>query len=304
MIIVKKISNRLTKYVKKTSWYNNCIFEDCSKFWNLNTFNLDVVNLGSTSGVHAFDYSEVDVRGMNWAVSRNPILGDQEILNNYISYLKRNNSVVILTLCPFTSLSGSYDDFDDRYYTFLKFASIPNCSLRRKNRVLDIKDRPLKYYPLFSFLSDILLFHVNKHDKQMSEIEMEEDANGWIKGWMHEFSISDFNYPLSMVNRDGIEDSNKIITEIIKYCKVNSIRPVIVIPPVYHTLGKKFTPKIRKIVIETLINKLNDSSVWFHNYMDDEDFNNDRSLFVNSFLMNKKGARLFTKRVLKDIGMI
>ena len=72
----------------------------------------------------------------------------------------------------------------------------------------------------------------------------------------------------------------------------------------YHTLAEKFTLEARNILLESLISKVNDKSVRFLNYMDDTEFNKDATLFQNSFLMNEKGAKLFTRKLLDEISFI
>lgn len=304
MSIKKALSGKINGLVRQSYWFNEVVFPDCKKFWNHKMFNLDVVNLGSTSGLNAFNYEGVALRAANWALGHNPILADQEILYNYFSFLNPNGCTVILSLCPFTSLSGGNDYFEDRYYSLLKLSSIPHGAYRRKESVLSMRRSPLRYYPLYSILRDIKRLVFGKREAFLSEEAMQSDATRWMTNWMKEFSITDFSYPLSMVNKDGIKDAAKTINEIITFCKERNFRPVMVIPPVYHTLGEKFTYDIRNLVIDSLIEKIGDKTVWFHNYMDDSEFTNDITLFKNSYLMNKKGAKYFTCRVLKDIGLI
>lgn len=66
-----------------------------------------------------------------------------------------------------------------------------------------------------------------------------------MKSWMHEFSIKDFSLELSLKNKDAIEDAAEYLNNIIGYCRDNGASPVIVIPPVYHTLNEKFSPKLK-----------------------------------------------------------
>lgn len=105
MSMTNFIKIKLNGLIRRSYWYNNILFPDCKKFWSHNTFNLDVVNLGSNSGKYAFEYSEEHVKAANWAMGPQTLLADFEILKNYCSYLK-NDAVVIIPLCPFTCLGG------------------------------------------------------------------------------------------------------------------------------------------------------------------------------------------------------
>ncbi len=304
MIISNKIKGLLTHLVLKSDWYNNTMFPDCKKFWDYNTFNTKVVNLGSTSGLNAFCYDDISIKSANWALGHNPLLGDLAILKNYFGYLDPKGSTVIITLCPFSSLAGSYSYFEDRYYTLLYSSTMQGYSFRREQQVLAIKNAPVYYYPLLTFFHDIKgLCLPKKKQQELSEQQMVQDAERWIASWEKEFHIKNFSDPLSLLNQDAIEDASKILNEMISFCKNRNIRPVMVIPPVYHTLGKLFTPKIRRVIIDNLMDKILDKTILFYNYMDDVDFTNNRSLFQNSFLLNKKGAKLFTQHVLKDLNI-
>ena len=73
--------------VKRTFWYNQVVFPGCRKFWEIKTFNLDVINLGSTASYCAFDYSTVNhLKCANFALPSQYLLADYEILLNYCSY--------------------------------------------------------------------------------------------------------------------------------------------------------------------------------------------------------------------------
>jgi len=305
---ILKIGRALNAVVRRSNWYSNIVFEDCNKFWNHKEFNLDVINLGSTSGVHSFNYNGLDIKAANFALSHNQLLGDEAVLMNYCSFLNPGKSTVIISLCPFSSLAGSYDYFDDRYYSILHSSSIPYFSKLHYNGVMHVKNRPIKYFPCYQVGIEILYWIRRllkiKSNCKLTESQLEEDANNWIKGWKHEFSITSFDMPLSMINEDAINDSIEILNRIIAFCENRNIELVLTIPPVYHTLARKFLSSFREKVLDQMINGLKRDCYTFINYMEDEHFLNDRNLFKNSFLLNETGAKYFTQRVLTDIKLI
>ncbi len=303
MSIVGKVYRIINGLIRRGYWYNNVKFKDCSKFWNYNTFNTDVVNLGSTSSVCAFNYSGIPLKCANWALSTNPLAGDLAILKNYVSFLKEG-ATVIIPLCPFSSLAGEYSISEDHYYSLLYPSTIPGYSIRRQNKVKSEMQSPLLIYPLLSVYSDLKHLLFKPKQKELTENEMENDAQKWMNNWKKEFSISDFTYPLSLKNQDAITDAAKLLNELISFCKDRNLKPVMVIPPVYHTLGELLITEIRKVIIDSLNEKIDKKNIWYRNYMDANEFTNDITLFENSFLMNNKGAKFFTKRVLTDIGLI
>ena len=304
MNLKNKIASKLNGAIRRTHWFNDELFPDCRKFWNYNTFNTDVINLGSTSGYYAFDYEGLPIKGGNFALRHNPLSGDQAILKNYFGYLNPKGSHVIIPLCVFSSLAGSYDFMEDRFYTLIYPSSIPHFSYRRQQQIKAIAASPIRRFPLWSFYTELRAQLRGTGHSTLTEEQMKADAERWIKGWKHEFALSDFSQPLSLFNKDGVNDAAEILNDIISFCKERNIKPVIMIPPMYHTLAEKFDEKARQLFVYDLIEKIEDKTVPFHNYMDDSRFSRDSSLFMNSFFLNKKGAKKFTRIALTDIGLL
>jgi hypothetical protein len=138
----------------------------------------------------------------------------------------------------------------------------------------------------------------------MNEQQMQANAECWINSWLKEFSVKSFDEPLSLLNRDNVSDAAATLDEIIRFCKSCNARPVMVIPPMYHTLAEKFTPQARHILIDNLLETMSEKTTPLFNYMDDEEFAHNAALFSNSFLLNETGAKLFTKRILSSIGVL
>ena len=304
MSIKHKIASKINGAIRRTHWFNEELFPDCRKFWNYNTFNTDVINLGSTSGYYAFDYEGLPIKGGNFALQHNPLSGDQAILKNYFGYLNPKGSHVIIPLCVFSSLAGSNDFMEDRFYTLIYPSSIPHFSYRRQQQIKAIAASPIRRFPLWSFYTELRAQLRGTGHSTLTEEQMKADAGRWIKGWKHEFALSDFSQPLSLINKDGVNDAAEILNDIISFCKERNIKPVIMIPPMYHMLAEKFDEKARQLFVYDLIEKIEDKTVPFHNYMDDSRFSRDSSLFMNSFFLNKKGAKKFTRIALTDIGLL
>lgn len=304
MSIKYKIVGKLNGLIRRTHWFNDVMFPDCRKFWEYNTFNTEVINLGSTSGCHAFNYDGLPVRGANFALCHNPLSGDQAILKNYFGYLNPMESHVIIPLCVFSSLAGGYEFMEDRFYTLLYPTSIPHFSYIRQQQVKQYAARPIRLFPLWSIYTELKSMLKGKKKNVLTEEQMQRDANGWINGWKHEFAIYDFSQPLSLINQDGLKDASHILNEMISFCKERNITPYLILPPMYHTLAEKFDGNARKVLLDGLVDTIEDKTVKFYNYMDDPRFTHETSLFQNSFLLNEKGAKKFTKIVLSDIGIL
>lgn len=303
-MIISKIKKILNAVIKRGSWYNEVLFPNCKKFWKYNTFNTEVVNLGSTSGLCAFNYEGLPIKGANWALSHNPLSGDRAILKNYFSYLSAKKSTVIIPLCAFTSLAGSYNFMEDRFYTLIYPSTIPDFSYKWQQKVKSVQNNPIKAYSFYALCYDLKSFIYDRRNKVMSEEQMEADSTRWIKSWLREFSLKSFSDPLSLLNKDARIDAAAILNDLIDFCKERNFDIVMVLPPMYHTLATKFTFQARKLLLYDMLAMVEDKTVRFINYIDDEEFAHNRTLFYNSFLLNKKGAKKFTAKVLKDIGLI
>ena len=193
---------------------------------------------------------------------------------------------------------------EDRFYSLIYPSSIPHFSYRRQQQIKQYATYPLRLFPLWSIISEIKSLLLKDKRSIKTEEEMIQDADRWIHAWKHEFALNDFCQPLSLINQDGLKDALSILNEIISFCKERNIKPVLVLPPMYHTLASKFDKNARKQILDDLIEKIDDKSVKFYDFMSDSRFSNDITLFQDSFLLNKKGAKKFTEIVLHDMGLI
>lgn len=298
--LIKRISNRI---IRQTRWYGR-YWGGVQKFWSLCDFNIDVVNLGSNSGKYDFDYSDVPLRGMNWAVGPQSLAHDYNILKNYFSYL-RDGATVIIVLCPFSSLVSAYSKESNlKYYTFLHPATIIDFNESERLKALKIKDFPMREMPLYCIkhtvkdIIDIIVSTFKSH-----KCNYEENAQEYIDLWMRQFGIKDLEAPLL---EHHIEDQNnraETISEMIDFCIDRGFKPVIVIPPIFKTLALKLTPKIRQNYIYSFLSKVNLQNIPFLDYMDDVRFQK-QEYFFNSFFMTSNGAKVFTKTILQELNLI
>ncbi len=298
--------NRLIKcfneWVMKTQWYNDIVFKDCRKFWELKAKDIDVINLGSTSGVYDFDYSKVNVNGANWAIAPQTMCGDFAILQQYYNRLKPG-AAVVYPFCPFTSISGAAEYIEDRCYSFLNYDLIPNAHYIRLTKIKMLKESPWLYYPLSRFKTDIFysLFHRMPKVPVMNDVSMEIDALNFYNSWMKQFELDDLTIPFVGGNKQLYDQGVQLLRYISAFCKDHHLRLIIVIPPMYKSLANLFSYEARINLMDSFVYKGIDTSVQYYNMMDDERFSNDISLFRNSYYFNPTGAQLYTETLLKKI---
>lgn len=291
MSITSIIKRALNKFVRGSYWYNHIEFADCAKFWNHRTFEMDLVNLGSSSALVAFDYSAfTNMKAANWAMAPQTLVADYEILRNYSCYL-REGATVIIPLCPFSCLGGSNDHLADKYYTVLDIASVPHASYVKKQQVMNIKQNPVSYYPLMELFA--------RHSPVAQGSVDEADAKMRMESWRKEFSIIRFTDPLSLVNQDAYNDGADLLGKMVDYCLERKFRPVAVMPPVSKAMRKQFSLEMKTLFIDEFVKQGIDGKALFLDYFADDRFGDD--CFQNSFILNHEGAKKFTEVVLKEI---
>ena len=299
----KSIKSKLNSYIKRSHWYNEVLFKNCQQFWNLTNQNIDVVNLGSSSGTFDFDYSSVGLKGENWAIAPQTMVGDFLILKQFRHHLKED-ATVLYPICPFTALSGAVDYIEDRCYSFLDYNTIPNGHYIRNIMVLEQMNNPLLFYPAVEVFRDIKFHLFKKHEKLMSEAELEKNAEIWIRSWTEQFHIDDLNSHFIAGHSEVYHRTVALLNKMIDYCHEEHLNLVIVVPPVHHSLGKKFTLSAKEQLLDSLKNNANLQKAKFLNYMDESSFAHDASLFQNSYFLNKKGACKFTQYLLTTLKLL
>lgn len=301
-IVALFVSNAIYKL---TNHFNNQ-FVDVRKYWDMAIFpnNLQVVNLGSNHPKFGFDYSETGIKAVNCAVGPQTLEYDFAILRKITPYLTKDAFVIIpiclLKLFLYRQKSRSTHA---KYYTFLTKEDIVDYSKMERIKLLKF---PLIFNPR-------LLRYVIRDVKKDTRLELTEnpmkdvtvlnkDADSWIDCWNREFDITLPTPNLSEENKSDIQQNIRILREMLEYCKMHDFKPIITILPVTDYLSSRFTDDFIKEHILRYINAANTIKVPVLNYLKDERFTASE-LYINSFFMNKKGRKLFTRRVLSDLGI-
>ena len=315
--VIKKAIRVFTgcKILYKTNWYKSMFLDPNHEIYPDNVWyrehderNFDVVNLGSSGGKWAFDYADLNVKAMNWAQQPQTLLEDYNLLRHFHSILKRGGYVLI-TIMPFTGLNKKTGLMDAMKYVKFDIQGEPiqpymfNEAIRYATYPFLFKKTALK----------VLIRYFMGRDKKcglhpetqleynpMKSNELEKDAKRWIDGWKRQFGISDFDAPLTRENEEGREYRIKLMQTLIDFCTDRGYKPVYVIPPVTEHLAKYYTPKFEETYIYGYLKEVN-RVVLTLDYSKDSEFRFNDELFFNSFFLNKKGRKLFTRRVLKDL---
>ena len=305
------------KILKKTQWYRNMLVDPDHEIYPDNTWyrthderNFDIVNLGSSGGKWAFDYSDLDLKAMNWAQQPQTLLEDYNLLRHYHSIL-RKGGYVIITIMPFTGLDKETGLLDAFKYVNLDCQGEPiqphmyNEACRYAKYPILFKKKAIK--ALIRYLlgkesnADKYAYTKVVHNP-MSYRQLDEDAKRWIDGWKRQFGIDDFDAPLTTQNQVGRKFRINLMRELIDFCLERGYKPVYVIPPVTSHLSCYYSQQFESTYVYGFLKEVN-REIPLLDYSKDERFKDD-DLFFNSFFLHSKGRKMFTLRVIQELGGI
>jgi hypothetical protein len=301
--------------VKRTNWYKNIFIYQSQFITKQAEFhedlqrNYDIVNLGSNPPRFAFFYEHV--LGQNWSTGIQGLAQDFLILKRYYSYIK-SGGIVLIPILPLSAI-----------YTYsLKYKPERNLLTYHAKfvRMLDhyqVYKQP--YYrnaslfirfPLLMYPSSLLyLLHDTEKDDRlllseqiMQPLELNKDADSFVESWKENFDIEDFEAPLSDIHKESIAESVAILSEMIDFCIERDLKPVLIIPPVTRYMSACFSESVREQFMYDFIRRANKQNIPLLDYYTDARFQ-DPQLYFNSFFLNLKGRKLFTKQVLKDLNI-
>lgn len=303
----------LSKPIYTTEWYKSFFvgadgetYPDNYWYRKHDERNFDLINLGSSGGKWAFDYSGFEINAMNWAQQPQTLLEDFNLLRNYHSILKKGG-IVLITIMPFTGLNKTTGVRDAMKYLKIN-AHEPIQPVEIKKARLYTQCPVLMGKPAIKAVIKHWLGKENiasvkqKTDVEnnpMSDIQLDTDAKRWIDGWEKQFAIEDFDAPLTEANQKGREYRIKLMRELVDFCIERTYKPVYVIPPVTKHLSKYYTHKFEETYIYGFLKSV-DRNILLLDYSKDESLQKDE-LYFNSFFLNKKGRTVFTERVIKDL---
>lgn len=266
--------------------------------------NYDLVNLGSFAAKFAFDYSDSDIKAMNWSSGVQTLIDDYKIVQNFHSILKENGTVII-TIMPFTSINkrtGIMESFKF-HNTFSGELTMPE---HRK------KCHFLERFPIFfgrnafkAFMKQIIGRDTvspdgnNVDTNPMTDEQLMADAAARVASWKKEFSIESMEDDLTDENQEGRKIRIRIMRELIDFLLEREYRPVWVIPPVSEYLAIYFSDQFKEKYIYDYLKQV-DRNVPLLDYLDARDFQ-DKDLYFNSYFLNQQGAKRFTRLVLADL---
>lgn len=317
--LIEKVFYHLTGngLLKKTQWYRNMFVDFDYQIYPGNVWyrehnerNFDIVALGSSGAKWAFDFESTGVKGMNWANQPQTLQEDYNLLRHYHSILHKG-SYVIITIMPFSGLNKATGLMDAIKYVRLDYHG------EAIQPYMYEKARKYAQYPILfgkSAIKGLLRYLLGKESKTdrfasaqvdnnpMTSEQLDANALGFINGWKKQFSISDFEAPLTPKNQEGRNYRINLMRELVDFCIERSYRPIYVIPPVTNHLSRYYTPQFESTYVYDFLKQV-DRDIPLLDYSKVDNLKQD-DLYFNSFFMNAKGRKFFTAKVLEDIKLI
>lgn len=297
--MMKKIEIIFNRIIRHTRWYNDKFWNGALKFGR-QTFNTEIVCLGSGAAVHDFNFEGLQLKGANWALSPQSLVHDYSILRNYFSYLKEG-AVVIITICPFSCLYSHYSETHNfKYYPFLHPATILNFDDSERTRAFLVYQNPFKVMPVYCIKSTIkeIIYNIkhfflcHKHTPNFVK-----SAENILNGWMNQFNIKDLEAPLSSCHQKEKESRKKTLIEMIVFCKERNLNPIIVIPPMHAELVNRFPSLFLKNYINDFLLGID---VKVYDCMNCK-IVNENKYFENALFLNQLGAKMFTNWFVDEL---
>lgn len=305
-----------TPLFHRTQWFramladpDHQIFPDRTWLKNHKERDIEVVNIGSSGARWAFDYADTGIKAMNWGWMPQTLQEDFGLLRHFHSILKPN-ATVIITIMPFSGLNKATGLFDAMKYAHLDIDQDQDpIQPHLYNRAKQLTRYPILFGgAALKALVRYLLGRERKDDRQtrgmidhnpMNDKQLEADARNWIEGWKRQFSIADFDAPLTPQNQEGRNYRIQLMRQLIDFCIGHNLRPVYVIPPVTNHLSNYYSTAFCKTYIYDFLSEV-ERDIPLYDYSKDETFSQDE-LYFNSFFLNQYGRRIFTQRVIKDV---
>lgn len=319
---LKRRALKLFKYATlcpvlyRTEWYKAMFLDTEHELYPSNHWyrdheerNFDVVNLGSSSGKWAFDYAAAGVKGMNWAQQPQTLAEDYNLLRNFHSILRRGGYVLV-TIMPFTGLNKKTGLQDAMKYLKLgahepietlmlaearKYAEFPILFKKQAIKALlrYLTGRERKPAPAAG---------TEAETNPMTEEQLEENACSFVEGWKRQFDIKEWEAPLTPKNLEGRAFRVKLMRRLVDFCTERGYTPVYVIPPVTRRLARYYTERFEELYVYGFLREVG-RDVRLLDYSKEPDFCDD-SLYFNCFFLNRRGRRLFTRRVMSELGIL
>ncbi|GEM_PF-1067345 len=264
----------------------------------------DVIVLGSNAPKYAFDFSDIkDFKCTNLAIGPETFQYDLIILKKVINKI-RHGGYVVLPICPGKFFLDRYKSRSSyiKYYQILNAAEMPDYC--RSEYIRDYKF-PLLFHPraLVRLIRDLPSDQrLQIEQNAMTDEEMSKNADWWIyECWNPEFSIDIENMKaLPGQIENAVKLNKETIAQIATLCKSHHVNLLMPILPLSSYLASKFSEDyVNQYMKSPIREAVSRQDIKIPDYMHDSRFM-DKSNYIDSFFMNRTGAKKFTQVFINE----
>ncbi len=257
-----------------------------------------VVNLGSTYAYYALNYKSVGVSGVNFANRPQYANYDIILLNKYISRLPKGCKH-LFCFPDFYFACNQMKPLQRVYYESLLPWEMSGYSVSRFLKYfIESMHQPFTHS----------LKKPNIKDKVLTtKEEMLKLAESRVWGWENRESTkipSVKSSEITLELQQRLDMNISYVLKMVEICRKHEVEPFFLLFPESEIMSNLISEDCLETYLYEPVRKLvNLTGVRLLDYSHDRDFY-DMSLYRNCDCLNEKGSRLFTEKVMKDIGVL
>jgi len=282
-------------YIRTNVYKNDIELAGTGKFDHVPD-GLQVVNLGSSHGEWAFDYSGMsNLRGFNMALSSQDFYYDYQALKRYRKNLTAG-SVVLIPVSYFSFGLGAQKDmpFDYRYYGILPYRVI------RGHNLIDY----LKYrWCPITFTGYDGVKALFKDEKFQIDPDKVLKKNNYSLGALKSLARKRADYHKKIMRNPKSDHDYNIanLEKLLVYCKKEGLKPVLITTPYTDYYNVNFGKGFYNDFYGTIESMQRKYGVPYLDYSHDSRFSGAPQLFRDSDHLNVPGRTWFTQIVIDDL---
>lgn len=264
---------------------------------------VDYVNTGSTFASYGLDYSLAGMKGLNLALSPQSLVNDYKMLKHFANHYNPG-ATVFITIADLAFAKHGYTEskVEDKYYKIFSRSEIEKYNLLKSLRA--------RYFPVLYSWKNFLRFYrdvrlnrdrdvcVNENDLEAVSADAYKRCNAWKK----EFALD--NLQNGEQGRKFLNEFTytcEIVANMIKWCRENDLKPVLVNLPVTRELAENFSKEFLDVFYYDHIYKL--TQEFNVKFIDLQKYDKltDYLLYLDSCRLNKAGREIVTKLLLAEV---
>ena len=253
---------------------------------------LEVICLGTGYGYHDFVFDGLSQNAFNFSLPQQTLKYDYIVLQNYSHKLKKGCKIIVtLQYCILliSSLKEA-EEKNERYYSILPKEQVES--------ICDISYDKYKENVVVNSSGEIVLSQPLKND------EMEKQSLEALGNWVKQLSIISYGCGRISDNaKNELNETKKVLSDMLKYCDEQGFEPIIVIVPMSKIMLDKMSEDFKRACFYEPLYEVIGDKYKVIDYSKDDFFTNPKLYGWPGFL-TESAAYDFTKDVLSKLGLI